>query len=62
MDYSFHSSAGPTAVNGDVQNGDIDCGDEYELMTIDKIINGKVSYTLPVVKISLSAICSSFLI
>lgn len=31
----------PTAVNGDVQNGDIDCGDEYELMTIDKIINGK---------------------
>ena len=27
--------------NGDAQNGDSGC-DEFELMTIDKIINGKV--------------------
>lgn len=30
--------------NGDVQNGDSDC-DGFELMTIDKIINGKVRQT-----------------
>ena len=30
--------------NGDAQNGDSDC-DEFELMTIDKIINGKVRQT-----------------
>ena len=29
--------------NGDVHNCDSDC-DEFELMTIDKIINGKVRY------------------
>ena len=39
--FSF-SFLGPTAVNGDAQNGVPDCEDEYELMTIDKIINGKV--------------------
>ena len=35
---------GPTVTNGDVQNGDSDC-DGFELMTIDKIINGKVRQT-----------------
>lgn len=30
--------------NGDAQHVEVDCVDEYELMTIDKIINGKVRY------------------
>ena len=40
--------------NGEVQNGDSDC-DGFELMTIDKIINGKVRRTE-----SVFVVCSLF--
>ena len=35
---------GPTVVNGDAANEDEACKDEFELMSIDKIINGKVRF------------------
>ena len=37
-------SLGPTVVNGDTANEDEACKDEFELMSIDKIINGKVRF------------------
>ena len=37
-------SLGPTVVNGDAANEDEACKDEFELMSIDKIINGKVRF------------------
>lgn len=38
---------GLTVVNGDAANEDEACKDEFELMSIDKIINGKVRFTQP---------------
>lgn len=32
--------------NGDAQNDGSDCDNEYELMTIDTIINGKVRWNV----------------
>ena len=43
--------------NGDVQNGDSDC-DGFELMTIDKIINGKVRQTDSVFVVFFSFFCN----
>ena len=34
-------------VNGDAANEDEACKDEFELMSIDKIINGKVRFAQP---------------
>ena len=34
-------------VNGDATNEDEACKDEFELMSIDKIINGKVRFAQP---------------
>lgn len=34
-------------VNGDGTNEDEACKDEFELMSIDKIINGKVRFAKP---------------
>ncbi|CAH3196957.1 unnamed protein product [Porites evermanni] len=39
--FSILLSLGPTVVNGDAANEDEACKDEFELMSIDKIINGK---------------------
>lgn len=44
----FFFAAGPAAVNGEIPNSNADTGEEFELMSIDTIINGKVIYTFPI--------------
>ena len=42
------SPIGPAAAKGDIPNSNADTGEEFELMSIDTIINGKVIYAFPI--------------
>ena len=46
--FCFFSSVGPAAAKGEIPNSSADTGEEFELMSIDTIINGKVIYAFPI--------------